>query len=70
MDEPLTLTGPSTVPYEENGFGIVARFSATDPEQEPITWALAGADRNALTLSGGVLTFNDPPTTRRTAATP
>ena len=42
VDEPLTLTGPSTVPYAENETGIVDTFSATDPEQEPITWALAG----------------------------
>ncbi len=61
VDEPLTLTGPSAVPYAENETGIVATFSATDPEQEPLTWALAGTDRNDLTISGGVLTFNDPP---------
>ena len=47
-DEPLTLTGPSAVPYEENDNAIVATFTATDPEHErdpitwPITWALTG----------------------------
>ena len=61
VDEPLTLTGPSNVPYEENDTGTVATFTATDPEDETITWMLAGSDRTAFTLSGGVLTFNDPP---------
>ena len=60
-DEPLMLTGPSSVPYEENATGTVATFSATDPEGALITWALAGTDRNAFTLTAGVLTFNDPP---------
>ena len=64
-DERLTLMGPSTVPYEENDTGIVATFRADDPEQESITWALTGSDRNALTLSANItdatLTFNDPP---------
>ena len=60
-DERLTLTGPSAVPYEENSSRRVATFSADDPEQELITWALAGTDRTAFTLSGGDLTFNDPP---------
>ena len=61
VDEPLTLAGPSNVPYEENDTGTVATFTATDPEDETITWMLAGSDRTAFTLSGGVLTFNDPP---------
>ena len=60
-DERLILTGPSTVPYEENSSGIVATFSAADPEEELVTWALAGTDLTAFTLSGGDLTFNAPP---------
>ena len=40
VDEPLTLTGPSNVPYEENDTGIVATFSATDPEARPDQWTL------------------------------
>ena len=61
-DEPLTLTGPSAVPYAENDTGPVDTYRADDPEQEQITWALAGTDRNALTHSAApVLTFNDPP---------
>ena len=64
-DEPLTLTGPSAVPYEENDdTGIVATFSATDPEQELITWTLAGTDSNAfedINLNGGILRFLTPP---------
>ena len=61
VDEPLTLTGPSNVPYEENATETVTTFTATDPEQEPIAWALAGTDRDAFTLSNGLLTFNDSP---------
>ena len=61
VDEPPTLTGPSTVPYKENDSERVATYTATDPEEAAITWALAGTDRNAFTISGGALTFNDPP---------
>ncbi len=64
VDEPLTLTGPSAVPYAENATGIVATFSATDPEEEPITWALTGTDRTAfedINLNGRILRFLTPP---------
>ena len=64
MDEPLTLTGPSTVPYAENSSGTVATFSADDPEEESIIWALAGTDRTAfedIDLNGGVLRFLTSP---------
>ena len=63
-DEPPTLEGPSNVPYEENSSGIVYTFRATDPEDEPITWVLEGADRNAfedINLNGGILRFLTPP---------
>ena len=71
VDEPLTLTGPSTISYAENATGPVAILRAADPEHEhdpitwPITWALTGVDRNSLTLTANItdatLTFNDPP---------
>ena len=71
VDEPLTLTGPSTTSYAENATGPVAILRAADPEHEhdpitwPITWALTGVDRNSLTLTANItdatLTFNDPP---------
>ena len=60
VDEPPTLMGPANIPYEENDTGIVHSFSATDPEEEPITWELTGTDRNALTLSGARLRVGQP----------
>ena len=58
VDEPLTLTGPSTVPYEENDTGPVATYRATDPERDPIQWTV---DSDAFTISNGVLRFLIPP---------
>ena len=40
---------------------VVATYTATDPESDVITWSAAGADGSVFSISGGVLTFVDPP---------
>ena len=66
----ITVTGVNETPeitgevedYEENGTGNVASFTATDPESAgAVTMDLSGADASLFTLTGGTLTFNDPP---------
>ncbi len=60
-NEAPTLTGPTSVPYDENGTGPVATYSAADPEGATIAWSLSGADSDAFSGDAGVLTFNSPP---------
>ena len=60
-NEAPTLTGPTSVPYDENGTGPVATYSATDPEGATIAWSLSGANSDAFSGDAGVLTFNSPP---------
>ena len=74
IDEPLTLTGPSTVPYEENDTATVATFSADDPEQERIAlgrWRelTAPPSKTSISAAASCASFARPPTTRRTTAT-
>ena len=55
-------TGSTIQNYAENGTGVVASFSATDPEGEMITWSPAGNDADDFELStAGVLTFREVP---------
>ena len=62
MDEMPKLEGDDPEDYAENGTGDVARFTATDPEGESITWSLDGGDSNLFMISkNGVLTFVNSP---------
>ena len=52
------------IEYAENGTDPVATLTATDPEGDDITWALAGGVDDSKFEIGedtGVLTFKDPP---------
>ena len=62
VDEtPVVTVGPS-IKYAENGIGIVATYTATDPEGTAITWSLSGVDSGPFSISSaGALTFNTPP---------
>ena len=62
LDDPPEITGgPTSVPYAENGTGDVATYTATDPENESITWSLAGSDDSFFSITDGVLKFLNPP---------
>ena len=62
LDEDAVITGDDPEDFAENGTGIVASFSATDEDGDPINWGLAGDDKGAFDISdNGVLTFKMPP---------
>ena len=62
VDETPEVTGEAAVDYQENGAGAVAAYTATEPDNDPITWSLSGPDMGAFGIgSDGELTFNMPP---------
>ena len=60
---PPQISGPASPTFAENGSGTVATYSATDGDDDPITWSLAGDDAGDLSIhsSDGTLTFRSPP---------
>ena len=62
VNEPPTITGETAPEYPENSTAVIAIYTARDPENEPITWAVTGPDSGRFALSpAGELTFNSPP---------
>ena len=44
------ISGPATPTFAENDTGTVATYSATDEDEDPITWSLAGVDAGDLSI--------------------
>ena len=61
VDESPTLTGQDSVSHAENSILPVAEYKARDPEEESLTWRLAGDDADDFTIRNGVLSFDTPP---------
>ena len=61
VNEPPTLTGPTTTEYPENATRVVATYQAVDPESVTPTWSLDGRDKDDFEITNGVLTFKSPP---------
>ena len=63
VNDPPDIPGGSTdaLNYAENGTGPVRTYTATDPENNSISWALSGADRADFSITGGALTFRQSP---------
>ena len=62
VDEVPTIEGDATIDYAENGMGDVATFTAMDPEETAISWALSGIDAGVFDISAaGMLTFKESP---------
>ena len=63
VNEAPTITGPAAVDYAENSSGVVATYTATDPESDdPIAWTVDGTDAPRFSInSAGSLTFKTPP---------
>ena len=58
------------IEHPENDKGTVAVFTATDPEDDEVTWTTTGADEALFAISeDGVLTFVSPPTTKHPETT-
>ena len=62
VDEPPVLSGLDVVDYPENGTKAVAQYTATDPENDQISWLLEGDDKDLFEISNtGELTFKSSP---------
>ena len=62
IDEMPKLEGDDPEDYAENGTGVAARFTATDPEGESIVWSLADSgDMEDFSIENGVLRFKSSP---------
>ena len=56
----VTVTAP--VRYPENSAGLVAVYTASDPDSgDTITWSLLGDDKDVFSIANGVLAFKTPP---------
>ena len=62
-NEGPVITGPDQVTYVEHTTGVVGRYTARDPENEPIRWTVQDTDDwTYFQISRwGVLTFVEPP---------
>ena len=61
-NEPPVVTGGSSINYAENGVGIVATYTAADPEESEIIWTLSGDDSGDFSIGiTGELTFTTSP---------
>ena len=62
INESASITGPASVTYAENSTTTIATYSATDPEDDDVTWSIAGTDAALFTIdTDGVLAFLAPP---------
>ena len=61
-NESGNITGPASVEYPENDTTTVATYSITDPEDDDITWSIAGTDAARFSISStGELSFSSSP---------
>ena len=61
-DPPAIASGPNTISYAENGTTEVGTYTASDPDGDPITFAVTGDDSSQFTITqNGELSFNSPP---------
>ncbi len=60
-----TLKGPDTATVAENSTGTIGPYEASDPDNDPLTWALGGADAATFEWAGTgptrSLAFKTPP---------
>ncbi len=62
VNEDFVVSGPAEVSWDENAIGVVATYSATDPEGETMRWRLEGPDQGDLQINSiGQLSFREPP---------
>ena len=62
VDEPPTVNGSSAANLLEGETGLLATYTADDPEDDPVTWSLRGDDAAPLVLNDRAqLRFRQPP---------
>ena len=59
-DRPM-VSGGSRFQFAENATTDVAAFTATDAEDDTVTWSLGGADAAWFDVAAGTLRFRSPP---------
>ena len=62
-DDPPEVEGEDAPAYVEGGRGPVATYTASNPDPRTISirWGLEGADKDAFTISNGILRFTASP---------
>ena len=60
-NETPSVSGQTSVSYEENRTDTVATYTASDPEGTSVTWSLSGDDAQDFVINEGVLTFGATP---------
>ena len=62
VNEPPVITGEASPTFNENSTGRIERYSATDPEGDPFTWAVSGSEASNFSIdSNGNLSFSVTP---------
>ena len=61
LEEGPDIAGPAEVAHDENDSQEVARYTATDSQNRPITWSMDGDDKDDFSITGGVLKFISTP---------
>ena len=61
VNDPVRITGISSVRYSENGTAPVASFTAFDEGEHTIRWSVSGRDEDLFTIDDGMLAFRKPP---------
>lgn len=61
VNEPPTVTGEREVSYPEQTPGVLATYTANDPESAEILWSLSDGDAEAFDIHEGALTFRSQP---------
>ena len=61
VNEAPEIDGPGTAAVAEGSAGVVAAFTATDPERNSVGWSLLGDDMGAFDVVDGRLSFTSPP---------
>ena len=60
-NETPSVSGQTSISYEENRTDTVATYTASDPEGTSVTWSLSGDDAEDFVINEGVLTFGATP---------
>ena len=62
VDEPPVVSGLDSKSFAESGTGVVASYSAIDPEGAAVSWSLGGVDAALFQIAAnGDLSFRSPP---------
>ena len=62
VNEPPVVSGDTDLEFQENGTAAITRYIGRDPENESLTWSVAGEDGSFFSIDSlGYITFNDPP---------